>query len=161
MTDKIKNEFIYRVGKIGKQWGMGEPAGKVWGVLLFNKMPLTQKEIANQCRYSIGLVSRSINLLENLGMITDVGKKEKEKLYNATITAIDFFGKLMQNFMEQNIRPIISLLELSLEKEKDNAIKSRMNVLIKDYSTINSMLELFSKMLESKKSSIKKPRKKK
>jgi len=51
MTQNItKNEkdFIDRIGKISKQWGLGEPTGRVWATLLFANPNLSQKDIAKK-----------------------------------------------------------------------------------------------------------------
>lgn len=152
MAEEIKDEFIHRVGKIGKQWGLGEPAGRVWGILLFNKKPLTQKEIASQCRYSLGLVSPSLTILENLGMISIIMKRGKVKLYGAVASFMESFEKLVRNFMEQDVRPLIFLLESNLEKIKDKEVKARLEFLIKDYKRVNIILNFFSKILSAKKS---------
>jgi len=147
MIHKIREQFIYKTAKIGKQWGIGEPAGKVWGVLMFSEKPLTQKEMCKQSGYSIGLISRSITVLENLGMVSDIGRRNKEKLYSASASATDFLGKLMINLLENNIKPIISLLDTNKESVNDKKIKLRMNTLIKDYSKIKESLDNFSNFL--------------
>ena len=147
MVNQIREQFIYKTAKIGKQWGIGESAGKVWGVLMFSEKSLTQKEICKQSGYSIGLISRSITILESLRMVSDVGRKDKEKLYSASATATDFLGKLMVNLLENNIKPIISLLDTNREQVNDNKIKLRMNILIKDYSKIRESLNNFSSFL--------------
>ena len=147
----FQNEFTYRVGRIGKQWGLGEPAGRVWGTLLFNSRPLTQKEIAKQCNYSLGLVSQSLKILEHLGMITTIGRKGRQKLYSAVVSFIDSFEKLLRNFMETEIQPIITLLSSNVEKVKDEEIRSRLDALIKDYKKMDLLLAFFSKVLATKK----------
>ena len=147
----FRNEFTYRVGKIGKQWGIGEPAGRVWGVLLFNTKPLTQKEIAKQCDYSLGLVSQSLKILEHLGMIITLGRKGRQKLYNVVVSFIDSFEKLLHNFMETEIQPIITLLDSNMEEIKEKEVRNRMNILVKDYKKMDLMLSFFSKILATKK----------
>jgi len=147
----FQNEFTYRVARIGKQWGLGEPAGRVWGILLFNAKPLTQKEIAKQCNYSLGLVSQSLKILEHLGMITTIGRRERKKLYTATVSFIDSFEKLLYNFMKTEIRPIIRLLSSNIEKVKDEEIRNRLDALMKDYKKMDLLLAFFSKMLATKK----------
>jgi len=136
----MKEEFVQRMGKICKQWGLGEPAGKVWAILMLNKDCLTQKEIARQCRYSLGLVSPSIKILESLGMITNIGKKGKEKIYRVTVSAMDFFGRLICNFMEQDIRPMLSLLESNIRQIEDQGVKARVKQLIRDYEGIKRIV---------------------
>ncbi|MDP2907137.1 MAG: hypothetical protein Q8O03_04310 [Nanoarchaeota archaeon] len=152
MERKFRDEFINRVGRIGKQWGLGEPAGRIWGILLFNARPLTQKEIAKQCDYSLSLVSPSLRILENLGVVIVVGKKDKEKQYEVFASFIGSFERLITNFMEVDVKPIIELLSSEVDKIEDKAVKERIEMLIKDYKKMGLMLAFFSKLLATKKS---------
>ena len=45
---KNEKDFIDRIGKLSKQWGLGEPTGRVWATLLFANSTLSQKEIAKK-----------------------------------------------------------------------------------------------------------------
>ena len=63
MEQDDKMEFNHRLGKVGKQWGLGESAGKIWGTLLLIGRPLTQNEIAEHYGSSPGLVSGNLNVL--------------------------------------------------------------------------------------------------
>jgi len=78
---KIEKNFIDRTGRISKQWGLGEPTGRVWGSLLFVDLPLSQREIAKKTGYSLSLVSPSLKILEKLNMIRSVRGEGREKLY--------------------------------------------------------------------------------
>jgi len=77
----VKKKFIGQIALIGKHWGLGEPAGRVWGLMLFEKNPLSQREISKECNYSLSLVSPSLTILENWGLIGVVEKRGREKLY--------------------------------------------------------------------------------
>ena len=75
-----EREFIDRMGRISKRWGIGEPAGRVWGALLFADASLSQRDIALKTGYSLSLVSPSLTILEKYDMIRSVRGKSKEKL---------------------------------------------------------------------------------
>ncbi len=152
MKPDFKTEFLDKVSKIGKQWGLGAPAGRVWGVLLFNSDPLTQKEIAKQSSYSPGLVSQSLKVLEQMSMISIVGNKGKERLYGAVVSFIDSFDKVLRNFVEQDVAPIIQVLESNLDKVDDPEVRNRLELLITDQKKINILLGFFSKVLVANKS---------
>ena len=141
-------EFIHRLGKVGKQWGISESGGKIWGTLLLIGKPLTQKEIAEHCEFSLGLVSRNLNVLLNLGIVYYSGKKGLEKLYKPSVSFISTFEKLVLNFMERDVTPIIELLENIKENEDNKEVKLRINNLINDYQRMLIFLDFFIKILE-------------
>ena len=152
MKPDFKTEFLNKVSKIGKQWGLGASAGRVWGVLLFNSNPLTQKEIAKQSSYSPGLVSQSLKVLEQMSMLSVVGNKGKERLYGAAVSFIDSFDKVLRNFVEQDVAPIIQVLESNLDQVNDPEVKNSLKLLITDQKKINILLDFFSKVLVANKS---------
>jgi len=129
-VEKTREMFVNKIASIGKQWGFGEPAGRVWGLLLFEDTPLSQREIAEQCNYSLSLVSPSLTFLEKLGLIAVVEKRNREKLYNATLSFLDAFEKLLTNFMETSIEPIISLLSGTKEKKKQKLLSEYKRTLL-------------------------------
>lgn len=148
MEQDDKMEFIHRLGKVGKQWGLGESAGKIWGTLLLIGRPLTQKEIAEHCGYSLGLVSRNLNVLSHLGIVHYSGRKVHEKLYKPTTSFIGTFEKLVLNFMETEVNPIIDLLGQIKSDEKDKDVRSGIEDLIGDYRKMLVFLNFFNKILE-------------
>ncbi len=148
----MESEFLFRVGKMGKQWGLGEPAGRVWGVLLFHTKPLTQKEIAKYSNYSLGLISTSLKILEKFNMITNVNKKGKGKLYQVVITPLNSFGRLIHNFIEEDLKSLISLLQTNIDKIKDKKVKDRISLLMTDYQKIELTMNFFSETFKDKKS---------
>ncbi len=78
---ETKLEFMTMLSRIGKQWGLGEPTGRIWGLLLFENKPLSQKEIAKECKYSLSLVSPSLSFLEKIGLIGSTTKCKKNTSY--------------------------------------------------------------------------------
>ncbi len=148
MEQDDKMEFIHRLGKVGKQWGLGESAGKIWGTLLLIGKPLTQKEIAKHCGYSLGLVSRNLNVLSHLGIVHYSGRKVQEKLYKPTTSFIGSFEKLVLNFMEIEVNPIIDLLGHIKNDEKDKDVRSGIEDLIGDYRKMLIFLDFFTRILE-------------
>jgi len=72
MSDTAMQEVLTSLSKMGKQWGLGAPVGRVWGFMLFKSCPVTQKEIAEGTGYSRGLISRSLSQLDRINMITVV-----------------------------------------------------------------------------------------
>ena len=150
MDKQFVDDFTYHVARVGKQWGLGEPCGRIWGIILINSKPLSQKEIAKQTDYSLGLVSPSLKLLERIGMVSVAGTKGKEKLYKPVTSLVDSFEKLMKNFNDIEITPVASLISENIEKVQDEEVKSRLTNLLKDYERMANLLGLFSKLMLTK-----------
>lgn len=147
MKDKIFSDFISQKGRIGKEWGLGEPAGKIWGALLYSNKPLTQKEIAKQTDYSLSLVSPSLKILEKLNMISATLNKKKEKTYQTIESFINSFERLLDNFRTNKIQPLMDLLNSNIDQIKNKGTKKRVNSLLREYSKINSLISNISKKL--------------
>ena len=64
MSEEAMREVLDSLAKIGKQWGLGESVGRVWGFLLFKSCPVTQREIQEGMGYSRGLISRCLRHLK-------------------------------------------------------------------------------------------------
>jgi len=141
---KILSSF----GRISKQWGLGESIGKVWGFLLFKSKPVTQKEIEEGVGYSRGLVSRSLNKLKELDMI-NITKKGKEFYYSTDASLIKGFNKIIENFLKNEIKPLIEYLSKDLDKIKDIAVKKNINRIIREYKKLNTGITIFSKTMNS------------
>lgn len=121
MKSKFAMEFISRVGKVGKRWGLGKPAGKIWGALAYSKKPLTQKEIAESCNYSLGLVSRSLRILKNFNIATAASRRGKERLYRTVSSFSDSFNKMVSKFRKEEMKRLFSLLNEKFEEKKKAA----------------------------------------
>jgi len=151
MNDGFKREFIQRTGKIAKQWGIGEPVGKIWGLLLLENKSLTQKEIAKHLRCSLSLISPSLTVMQQLGMISVVGKNGREKQYGAVVSFIDTFENVMKNWVDVEVKPLINLLESSMENA-DEKTKKRMDELLDEYKRTGRIFNILSKIMAAKKS---------
>ena len=141
-TKRILSSF----GKISKQWGLGESVGKVWGFLLFRSTPVTQKEIEKGTNYSRGLVSRSLKKLKKLNMVFVI-KKGKEFYYSTDASLIKGFNKVIKNFLEVEIKPLIESLSKNLNKIGDVAIKKNIRRIINEYKRLDKGILVFSKTM--------------
>jgi len=144
---EVKKKFIGQIALIGKHWGLGEPAGRVWGLMLFEENPLSQREISKECNYSLSLVSPSLTILKNWGLIGVVEKRGREKLYAVTTSFLDAFEKLLKNFMEMNIEPIIA----TLSSAKGNKTKKKIQILTGEYKKMLLFSQFFSAVINAKK----------
>ena len=143
-TRKILSSF----GRISKQWGLGEPVGRVWGFLLFKSIPVTQKEVEKGTNYSRGLVSRSLKKLKELDIIF-ITKKGKEFYYSTNASLIKGFNKVTKNFLETEIKPLIESLSKNLNEVKDVTVKKNIRRMINEYKKLDLGILVFSKTMES------------
>ncbi len=135
-------------GRISKQWGLGESVGRVWGFLLFKSVPTTQKEIEKGVNYSRGLVSRSLKKLKKLDIIF-VTKKDKEFYYSTNASLIKGFNKVIKNFLETEVEPLIEHLSKESGKIKDGVVKKNINKMINEYKKLSLGILVFSKTMKS------------
>lgn len=132
---------------MSKQWGLGKPVGKIWGFLLFNSIPLTQKEIGDGVNYSRGLVSRSLKQLKELDMLSET-RKGKEFYYSTNTSLIKGFDNVVKNFLEKEIRPVIKYLSESSKDREDIQVKKNIQKMAVEYKKLNLGILVFSKVME-------------
>lgn len=147
----FEHEFIARTGRIAKQWGIGEPAGKIWGLLALQNKPLTQKEIAKGINASLSLVSPALTLMEHLGIASTVAQGGREKKYIITLSFIDTFEKLLKNFCDNEVKPLLTILHENMHTGNLDK-KERIRMLIKEYERTAKTLKIFSKVLMAQRS---------
>jgi DNA-binding transcriptional regulator GbsR (MarR family) len=152
---KTERDFIDRTGKISKQWGLGEPAGRVWAALLFADLPLSQKEIADKTGYTLSLVSPSLKILEKLSMIRSIRGKGRKRLYELAISFIEAFNIMIRRFLVNDVSPLI----MELEGIKDINKKPKLLKLTDEYKQMEMYLNWFGKMISMKKVTSKKVKK--
>ncbi|MGV8171109.1 MAG: GbsR/MarR family transcriptional regulator [Candidatus Woesearchaeota archaeon] len=138
----MEREFIDRMGRISKRWGIGEPAGRVWGALLFADASLSQRDISVKTGYSLSLVSPSLTILEKYDMIKSVRGNSKEKLYETKTLFIGGFRALVKGFLEQDIKPLIEDLENTKGIDKNPKLLKLMS----EYKRLRWYFDTFEKV---------------
>lgn len=131
-----------------KQWGLGEPVGKIWGLLLFENKALTQREIANQLNCAVSLVSPSLNLMENMGFVSITGKNGREKQYGAVPSFIGAFDKLIRKFIEKEVNPLIKLLDSNMASIEDKDTRKRFENMIVEYQKAGESIQMLSRFIK-------------
>ncbi len=129
MKSRISWEFISRVGKLGKRWGLGEPAGRIWGALAYSRRPMTQREIARRCNYSLGLVSRNLRILKKMNIAKTASRRGKEKLYGTVMSFSDSFKDLVDRFKADEMARLFHILEGGIDKEARRKVTSALGSL--------------------------------
>ena len=143
----FKQEFIQKTGRITKQWGLGEPVGKMWGLLLFENRALSQKEIANQINCSLSMVSPNLTLMENLGLVSIIGKNGREKQYGAVPSFIVTFEKIIRNFIDKEVNPLINLLDSNISSIKDEDTQDRFKNMLNEYKSAGESIKMLSNFI--------------
>ncbi len=144
---ETEKDFIDRTGKMSKQWGLGEPAGRVWASLLFAESSLSQKEIAEKTGYSLSLVSPSLKILEKLNLIRSIRGDGREKLYELAMSFIEAFNVIIKRFLEHDVYPLIKQLDSIKDKDKN----PKLTELTSEYKRLGVYLSWFEKMTYMKK----------
>ncbi|MCK5025736.1 MAG: hypothetical protein KAS15_04045 [Nanoarchaeota archaeon] len=144
---QTEKDFIDRTGKISKQWGLGEPAGRVWATLLFAGSPLSQRGIAKKTGYSLSLVSPSLRILEKLSMIRSIRGEGREKLYELALSFIEAFNIIIKRFLQNDVQPLIK----ELEHIKDIKKNPKLSRLAGEYKQLETYLNWFEKIIFMKK----------
>ncbi len=144
-------EFIYWIGRMMKSFGLEESIGAIWGFILLKGEPVTQKEIVKGTGYSISLVSISLNKLEKLGFITNIGRKNRCKLYRASKSFLDGLESYLKRLVDIEINNAVVHLSKELEKIKDKDIRANAEKIISDYMELRIFLNKLIQVLNERK----------
>ena len=90
MSAEIEREIIDTFAEVSKSLGYSEVHGKILAALLLNKKELCLLDLSKKTRYSPGMISLSLDLLEVIGLIKKVKKPNDRRLY------IVFEGDLLE-----------------------------------------------------------------
>ena len=147
MSEEAWSEVQESLGKIGKQWELGESVWRIWGCILLHSCPVSQKEIEEGTGYSSGVVSISLKKLKMANMIKGIIMGGDTRYFvNTSLT--DAFGTFSKLFFEDNIKPVIALLSENLDKIEDAKVKKALCELINECKKLNPVVLALSKIIE-------------
>lgn len=147
MMEINTNELLSSFARMSKQWGLGESVGRIWGFLLLEARPLSQKQIEESINYSRGLISRSLTKLIELGMIEKF-KEGRESYYSANTSLISGFNRVMEDFLRTDIEPVIKYLSRNLGKIEDETTRAKIRRMISEYERLDIGISVFSKIMK-------------
>jgi len=124
---------------IAREWGVSEPAARIWIILFLSEDHLTQKEIAERAGYSLSLVSPTLKILDEKDKLCVKKGKGKEKLYSFKGSFIEIFAEMQRRILETDIKPAIQILEKMPDRKRNRRI-------IKDYRKLESFVNKTSKV---------------
>jgi len=151
MSDTAMQEVLTSLSKMGKQWGLGAPVGRVWGFMLFKSCPVTQREIGEGTCYSGGLISRSLSKLKRINMI-NVATGGREAHYSVNMSLINGFSEFLKLFLNDDIKPMIELLSGNLDNTEDVKVRKGFHALINEYKKLYLAIHVVSQMIDEIKS---------
>ena len=147
MSEVAMPEVLDSLAKIGREWELGELAWRVWGCILFNSCPVSQKEIEENTGYSSGLISISLRKLKMANMINEINMGGDIR-YSVNTSLTDAFGKFSKRFFEDNIKPVIALLSEKLDKIEDAKVKKNFCELINEGKKLDPVVLILSRIIE-------------
>ena len=85
---QIRDVAVEDFGKAYNNWGLSKLKGRIVGLLLFNQMPLSLDDIANELHVTKGSVSTVARQLEEVGLIRKVWVKGDRKDYYEIVSDV-------------------------------------------------------------------------
>jgi len=152
MLGLAEKEFLNMLSSLTYSIGLGEAAGKVWGVLALVGRPLSQAEIASMTGYSVPVVNTTLSALENWGFVVRAGKRGRTKLYKASSTFVDMLENFLKNLLERRVSAIASFLRENIDSFKPEYRESALR-LLKEYEKAKLLITLVIASLKKWKSS--------
>jgi DNA-binding transcriptional regulator GbsR (MarR family) len=147
MSDVAMQKVLDSFAKVGKQMGVGESVGRIWGFLLLKSRPVTQKEIEEGTGYSRGLISQCLQGMEERTVVA-VEKEGREKHYLINPALATSFGELVGRQYEERIKQVIEFLSEFSETLKDNKLQESFRSIICEYKKVSIAFLLIPKIIE-------------
>jgi DNA-binding transcriptional regulator GbsR (MarR family) len=140
-------EVLDSLAKIGEQSQLGESVLRVWGCILFNPCPVSQKEIEQNMGYSSGVVSINLRKLKMANMIKET-TMGGEIRYFINTSLIDAFGEFSKRFFEDTIKPAVALLTENVDKIEDAKVKKTFHELINECKKLDLLVLIQARLIE-------------
>jgi DNA-binding transcriptional regulator GbsR (MarR family) len=132
--------------KTGKQIGMGESVGRIWGFLLLKSCPVMQKEIEEGTGYSRGLISHCLQGMEERTVI-NVEREGRKKRYSINPSLATSYGELVGRQYEDRTKLMIEFLSELSETINDKKVQESFRSLISEYKKVSIAFLLFPKII--------------
>lgn len=141
MLGPAEQKFLDMLSAVTRSLGLGEAAGRIWGVLALAGRPMTQAEIASLTGYSLPIVSTSIATLESWGFVRREGRKGRSRLYKASSTLLDLLESFLSVLLEKRLTPLANYLRENLDHFKPD-YRERTAQLLIEYEKAKSILKM-------------------
>jgi DNA-binding transcriptional regulator GbsR (MarR family) len=142
MSDVVMQDVLDSFAKIGKHWELGESVGRVCGFMLLKSCPVTQREVEEGTGYSRGFISRCLTVLKDRHLI-EVSSAGKENLYSINTSLTENHGKFVEQFLTEELNPIIDVLSGYAESVEDGKVKGNILKLLHEMKKLNLAFRIF------------------
>ncbi|HDS44729.1 MAG TPA: hypothetical protein ENN68_01290 [Methanomicrobia archaeon] len=142
MSDVVLQDVLDSFAKLGKHWGLGESVGRVCGFMLVKSCPVTQRELEEGTGYSRGFISRCLTVLKDRHLI-EVSTAGKENLYSINTSLTDNHCKFLEQFLTEDINPIINLLSGYANSIEDAKVKDNFINLLHEIKKLSLAVRIF------------------
>ena len=146
MGNVAMHEVLDSFAKVGKQVGMGESVGRIWGFLLLNSCPVTQKEVEAGTGYSRGLISQCLRGMEERTVV-NVEKMGREKRYSINPSLATSFAELVGLQYDDRLRHMIEILSGLSDAVDDSSLRESIHSIISEYKKLSIAFLLFPKII--------------
>ncbi|MGC9444424.1 MAG: hypothetical protein ACP5E9_05785 [Candidatus Methanospirareceae archaeon] len=147
MTDAVMQDVLDSFAKIGKHWELGEPIGRICGFMLLKSCAVTQREIEEGTGYSRGFISRCLTVLKDRHLI-EVNSAGKENLYSLRTSLTESHSKFLEQFLTEEINPILDLLSGYVDEVEDVKVKENFITLLHEIKKLNLAFRIFLGVIE-------------
>jgi len=147
MSEVELQKVLDSFAKVGKQVGLGESVGRIWGFLLLKSCPVTQREIEEGTGYSRGLISQCLQGMEERTAV-EVNKGGREIRYSINSSLAASIGELMGRQYEDKTKLLIEFLSEHSDKIKDEKVRESFLSIISEYKKLSLAFILFPKIID-------------
>jgi DNA-binding transcriptional regulator GbsR (MarR family) len=85
--------------------------------------------------------------MENLNLVSVIGKSGREKQYGAVPSFIATFERVVKNFINKEVNPLINLLESNIASLKEDGTKQRFENMLEEYKQAHESIKMLSKII--------------
>lgn len=136
MGEEAMQKVLDASAKVGKRLGVGESVGRIWGFLLLNSRPVTQKEIEEGTGYSRGLISQCLKGMEERTAIK-VDRAGRENRYSINPSLATSYGEVIGRQYEERMKQVIGFLSEFAETTVDSKLRESILSLRDEYKKVS------------------------
>jgi len=146
MSEGAMQEALDSFARAGKQMGVGESVGRIWGFLLLKVSPVTQREIEEGTGLSRGLISKCLQgMVERT--VVEVKRGGRENLYYINPSLATSFGELVGRQYKERIKMVIDFLSKFSATIQDKQLRASFRSIIGEYKKVSIAFLLFPKII--------------
>lgn len=146
MGEEAIQKVLDASAKVGKRLGVGESVGRIWGFLLLQSHPVTQKEIEEGTGYSRGMISQCLQGMEERTAV-NVEREGREKRYAINPTLATSYGEAVGRAYEERMKQVIDFLSEFAETLEDEKLRESLLSLRDEYKKVSVAFLLTPKII--------------